>query len=386
MTIRNRTWTNAKGRKKTAWIADIVDANGNRHRKNFKTRSDAMTYAVELRKEIERGRPADQSERVTLEQAIVNFLEYVRLRRDRDEITSKTARTIEQCLSRHVLNPKLGLADLYIDELRPRHIEEFRDQLLASGLKHTSVKKIMGCLKRCLDRAVSREWVVANSAKGVRVTSPRGASAPIDIPTEAEVSAIISAAPASLKLPIAVAATTGVRASELWGLRWGDLDLDARKISIQRRVLDNGDVGPPKSKAGRRSIPISQAIADALHLWRSKSEHPENADYVFSNRKGGSTNHLNTTRRHWKPLLKRLSLTCRWHDLRHFAISTWLEEGIPPRAVMSYAGHSTIAVTFDVYGHLLRSADHSAAFDAVSDKLDLDDTHGPDDSHDPDDT
>ena len=59
----------------------------------------------------------------------------------------------------------------------------------------------------------------------------------------------------------------------------------------------------------------------------------------------------------------------RWHDLRHFAVSLWIEQGFPPRAIMEFAGHSSIQLTFDLYGHLLPSPDHQQGMAEIEAKL-----------------
>jgi integrase len=59
----------------------------------------------------------------------------------------------------------------------------------------------------------------------------------------------------------------------------------------------------------------------------------------------------------------------RWHALRHYAISTWIEAGLAPKVVQKYAGHSTLAVTMDRYTHVFKSADHHTAMDQVAEAM-----------------
>jgi integrase len=58
-----------------------------------------------------------------------------------------------------------------------------------------------------------------------------------------------------------------------------------------------------------------------------------------------------------------------WHSLRHFAISTWIEAGMAPKTVQTFAGHSSLQVTMDRYGHLFRSDDHKLAMDGIAGEL-----------------
>jgi integrase len=58
-----------------------------------------------------------------------------------------------------------------------------------------------------------------------------------------------------------------------------------------------------------------------------------------------------------------------WHALRHFAISTWIEVGLAPKTVQTFAGHSSLAITMDRYGHLFSSDNHKAAMDSIAGEL-----------------
>ena len=58
-----------------------------------------------------------------------------------------------------------------------------------------------------------------------------------------------------------------------------------------------------------------------------------------------------------------------WHSLRHFAISTWIEVGLSPQIIQTFAGHSSLQVTMDRYGHLFKSEDHRKAMNEIADEL-----------------
>jgi integrase len=58
-----------------------------------------------------------------------------------------------------------------------------------------------------------------------------------------------------------------------------------------------------------------------------------------------------------------------WHALRHFAISCWIDAGLPPKTVQTFAGHSSLQVTMDRYGHLFRSDRHASAMDAIASEI-----------------
>ncbi|HUG62609.1 MAG TPA: tyrosine-type recombinase/integrase, partial [Methylomirabilota bacterium] len=90
-------------------------------------------------------------------------------------------------------------------------------------------------------------------------------------------------------------------------------------------------------------------------------------DLVFPNRKGNYEGHDNLMKRGFLPACRRAGVRgVTWHSLRHFAISCWIEAGLQPKAVQVFAGHSSLQVTMDRYGHLFPSEDHRRAMDAIA--------------------
>jgi integrase len=104
-------------------------------------------------------------------------------------------------------------------------------------------------------------------------------------------------------------------------------------------------------------------------------------DLVFPNRRGWYTGHDKMIKRKFLPLFDRLAerhkrdptrhpkppARFNWHGLRHFAVSCWIEAGLSPKTVQTFAGHSSLQVTMDRYGHLFKSDDHKKAMDAIAD-------------------
>lgn len=373
MHVRKRVWNTKSGRRRVGWEADAQTAEGDRVRRLFHTKRESQDFLSNIKPTKSEVSASGGGETVTLEQAVDDYLLFNHRRISTGEVSAKTTRTYERYLTNHVLAPEHGLAGQPVAWIRRRHVEDLRDALLAKGLSHATVRKVLGSLKRVFDRAMSRDWVESNCVQGVPVTTPRGRGEPHEIPSERDIELLVSKAPTSIRLPLVLTVTTGLRASELWGLKWRDLDLKRGRLQVRQRVLDNGEEGPPKSRAGRRTIPLLADVVKDLEKWHRRTRFPSDDDYVFPNRKGGPTNHLNVSRRIWRPLTEAVGVKCRWHDLRHFAVSSWLEAGVPARAVMAYAGHSTIAVTFDTYGHLLDGADHRDRFEAATSGLKLDD-------------
>ena len=92
-------------------------------------------------------------------------------------------------------------------------------------------------------------------------------------------------------------------------------------------------------------------------------------DLVFPNRFGQVRTHTTVLKRHFKPLCARLGIEMRWHDLRHFAVSLWIEQGFSIKEVMTFAGHRSIQMTMERYGHLFPSPDHQRGMAEIEARL-----------------
>ena len=144
-----------------------------------------------------------------------------------------------------------------------------------------------------------------------------------------------------------------------------------------------GEEGPPKSVAGVRTIPLSGHVVTALKQWRLRSKFSKPEDLVFPNQNGTHTCHDNIIKRQFNKIFTDLKEAhekdpdfapeppnrFNWHGLRHFAVSTWIEAGLTPKTAQTFAGHSSLQVTMDRYGHLFKSDNHKRAMDEIGEGL-----------------
>src|SRR5262249_45908022 len=108
----------------------------------------------------------------------------------------------------------------------------------------------------------------------------------------------------------------------------------------------------------------SDQLIAALKAWRLRSKFSKPTDLVFPNKQGRHIGHDNLVKRKFLPLLDGLRFN--WHALRHFAISTWIEAGMTPKTVQTFAGHASLQITMDRYGHLFPSDSHKQAMDQIA--------------------
>ena len=275
-------------------------------------------------------------------------------------------------INNHILNPEHDIGSRKLSQFTARSVGDFRDHLRASSVSVPTARKILATLYSILQHAISEDWMATNSAQGIRVIGPRGeGSKKIIPPSKAAMRALIEAADDNLRLMLIFAASTGTRAGEQWAARWSDLDFDHDELNISRRVDVYGDEGAPKSTAGIRAVPLSGQLISMLKAWKLKSKFSKPDDLIFPNRSGHYLGHDNMVKRKFLPLFDLLPLVERfnWHGLRHFAVSCWIERRMAPKTVQTFAGHASLQVTMDRYGHLFPSDDHRKAMDQIAEGL-----------------
>lgn len=140
---------------------------------------------------------------------------------------------------------------------------------------------------------------------------------------------------------------TGMRTSEIDGLKWDCINFDRREISI-RGALVNGEMGPTKTLGSQRDIAMSQLVYDALQ--EQKASTFGKSEFVFCNSQGNPMEYRNVNRRVWKPTLALLGLKHRRaYQTRHTAATLWLAAGENPEWIARQMGHSSTEMLFRVY-------------------------------------
>ncbi|MGH3848358.1 MAG: tyrosine-type recombinase/integrase, partial [Pseudonocardiaceae bacterium] len=160
----------------------------------------------------------------------------------------------------------------------------------------------------------------------------------------------------------------GPRIGELAALRWYDVDLLHRTISITRKVIEVTGLGllegSTKTKAGRRTVTIPRLVAEELD--RHRSQFPSDG-LVFTSPSGTQVRANNLRRRAWAAAVQLAGLepAPTFHDMRHTAVSLWIAAGASDLEVAKWAGHRSASFTKDRYAHLF--PEHGAA---LADRLD----------------
>ena len=380
--VRKRTWKNKFGEAKSAWLVDYPDSHGGRRRKHFLSKKAADAFRVHVEGQMQAGTYRSDADRMTVKEVCESFLEHCVGRNQRDErMTRKMLVVYRGHVSNHILHSDHGFGSRKLSHLTARSVGEFRDRLRGAGVTVPTTRKILATLHSALAYAISQDWVATNAAHGTRVIGPRDeGSKKIVPPSKTDMGAILSGADEDFRINLIFAASTGVRAGEQWAIRWGDVDLEKGQLHIGRRVDAYREEGAPKSAAGVRTVPISRQLTATLKAWKIKSKFKAPDDLIFPNDEGNHINHDNLVKRRFGPLFDSLEVAHRadpmrspppprrfnWHALRHFAISSWIEAGCAPKTVQTFAGHASLQVTMDRYGHLFPHEDHKKAMDQIA--------------------
>ena len=368
--VRKRTWAASSGEPKTAWVVDYADNHGARQRKHFPNKKAADAFRISIEGQMQAGTYRAAADKITVKNACESFLEYCEGRNQRDErMTRKMLTVYRGHINNHILNPKHGIGSRKLSQFTARSVSDFRDRIRTSGVSVPTTRKILATLHSVLQHAISEDWIATNAAQGVKIIGSRGeGSKKIVPPSKDAMRALVDAAGEELRLMLLFAASTGARAGEQWATRWHDLSLDKGELHISRRVDVYGDEGAPKSTAGVRTVPLSGQLVAMLKAWKLRSRFSKSGDLIFPNREGHHLGHDNMIKRQFLPLFDLLPTIERfnWHGLRHFAVSCWIEAGLAPKTVQTFAGHASLQVTMDRYGHLFSSDDHRNAMDQIA--------------------
>jgi len=269
-------------------------------------------------------------------------------------------------LERYVL-PRFG--PLELGEIDHMMVRAWVAELSASGLAPSTTTKAAQLLSKIMRAAVQAGYLAKSPCDGVRL--PRIERVEMRFLEPGEVMALADAMDPRYRAAVLLAAYGGLRAGELFGLRAKRVDPLRRTVTIAETVVDVGGhpyFGPPKTRAGRRTVPLPRVAADPLaeHL-RTYDRQPD--DLVFTAPEGGPVQ-LNVWRqRFWAPAVRDAGLAhLRPHDLRHTAVALWMAAGANPKEVAARAGHTSVSFALDRYGHLLPGSEQrlNDALDALA--------------------
>jgi integrase len=400
MSVRIRSWHSPAGELKNAWVVDYFDQHGRRHLKTFARKRDADSFHAQVTIDVRAGTHTADSTSISIAQAGEFWLQD----RTAAGLEPTTLVAYEIYVTRHI-TPRIGTIKL--SQLTVPGARAFEDQLKAD-CSPVHVRAIMRALGAILDDAQERGLVAQNVVRSLRRRRHKGRDQRhdrrrkgklkigVNIPAPEEIKAIVAAlANFPRWRPLLLTAIfTGLRPSELRGLRWVDVDLKRGELHVRQRADALNKIGPPKSEAGERTVPLPPMLVNVLREWKLACPHSE-LGLAFPTERGKVLTRKSIAENGWqaaqiaagvtRPVLDSHDRPKRdqhgkpivaakypgLHALRHFYASWCINRKVdgglelPLKVVQARLGHATITMTADRYGHLFPRTDDGAELAAA---------------------
>lgn len=335
----------ANGRYKVRWRIG-----GQARSKTFDTRAQADAFRVQIEGDLLTGK-AVADNKVTVNAWAQSWMP------NRQGLREATRVRNHSLYNNHIM-PALG--DTYLTDLTTPQIQAFVSSLTTKHasrtkagkppkfLAPTTIREVYQELNKCLTAAVQAKYLRDNPCHGISL--PKVEHQEMHFLTHAQVKALAEAADGRFRALIYLLAYGGLRIGEAAALLPEDFTGTLVQVSktaseVQGQILTNA----PKTKAGRRTVPLPQYVCDVLiqHV----KDYP--GDYLFTGRDGGQTRANVFRARQFTAAKKAIGKPeLRIHDLRHTAVSLWISQGVDLLRIKKWAGHTSATFTLDRYGHL----------------------------------
>jgi len=388
VSVRKRSWKSPNGEMKEAWVVDSRDQHGHRHLKTFERKRDADAYHAMVAVSVRAGTHTAESRSITVAEAGKLWLE--------SAINAGLERSTTEQYSVHLklhIVPLIGAVKLA--QLTVPMVRQFEDRLAAAGRSSVMIRKVLRSLGAILAEAQERGLVAQNVVRslgsGRRRTSGQARTdkrqrgklkVGVDIPSPDEIRAIIAHLDGRHRALLLTAIFTGLRSSELRGLRWTDIDLKRGVLQVRQRADRYHQIGRPKSAAGERTVPLPPLLVNTLREWKMACPRNE-LDLAFPSLHGRTLDPSVIIANSLHPAqiaagivdAKGRAKYGGLHSLRHFYASWCINRRVdgglelPLKVVQARLGHSSIQMTADRYGHLFPSADDGAELAAAEKAL-----------------
>jgi integrase len=347
----------------TLYVGEVEDKDGRTKRRYLSrtvkgTKRDAELVLAELLKAREMGDTTVDA-KTRLSDFAATWLDTLTTNAT---VRPRTAADYRSILNRYVL-PTLGR--YRIGRLQPTHLRRLYGELRERGLAARTVRQAHEVVRNLLNAAVRDGIIARNPATlAANVLPKEERREPTTIERDKLV-AFLDAAETAAEGPLwTVLLLTGLRPSEALALRWSDIDLEGRRLRVQRVLVERAGVAhafaPPKSQTSRRTVPLAARVVAALRAQRKAQatarlfagEKWKDQGLVFTNTTGGPLRQSNLRPKFVKLLDAAGLPRIRPYDLRHSCATLLLEDGEDIAVVSAMLGHSSLALTAKHYAHV----------------------------------
>jgi len=336
------------------------------------SKKDAERKLRSLLSHVDKGTHVDRN-RLTLGDWCETWIRTYKLEKAR-----KTRERYAELLRLHVI-PKLG--SLKLQNVTGDDIQNAYAELLTSGgrrgqgLAARTVLHVHRLLSQVLAMAAKKRHVPRNAAEDVEAPEPKPTE--IQVLDKAQLTMLLTGLQGRALYPlVALAAGTGMRRGELLALRWSDVNLLGQELSVKRSVEDTAAGGlrfkAPKSTAGTRDISLSANLVEVLvqhrkHLTRDANKcgvklPDDSLVFPTSVFDPMTPRHPRAVTKEFGRWVRKMNLPkIGLHCLRHTHATLLLDQKLNPKVVSKRLGHSTVAITLEIYAHVTDEANREAA-------------------------
>ncbi len=328
-------------------------------RKTFTHRGDAQSWAAEVKRGVDLGTLRAPTKR-TLGEAAAAWLagaEAGTIRnRSGNDYKPATLRGYRQALEDHVL-PALG--GRRMNAITTSDLQALVDRWSAEDQSPSTIRNSIKPLQALYRRARAREGLAVNPTRDLELPAPNPKEVEIVAPDVA--AQLLDVLPAGDRALWATALYAGLRYGELRALRWSGVDLAGGSIRVTESWDPKAGAIAPKTKNSQRTTPLPGLLRDCLMEARMAAGEPCADALVFGDATGKPFQAVTIYRRADRAWEAQSLGHLRLHQARHTYASFMIAAGVNAKALSAFMGHSSIKVTFDLYGHLMPGTEAEAA-------------------------
>src|ERR1700680_4795121 len=246
-----------------------------------------------------------------------------------------------------------------LSEVRTIHVESW---LRTLPLAKSSCAKIRNLMSVLFNHACRYELFDRNPIYLVRQSAKRRRPPTVLVPSE--IKALVDHLDIRERTLVLLAASTGLRQSEMFGLKWSDIDFAQRNMYVTRSIV-YGVVGSCKTESSQRPVPIHPILTEALLLWKGPARCTQPSDWVFASKRYSGRRPIwgqAILRKYIRPVAERVGIEKRfgWHTFRHTYSTLLRSVGTEFKVMQELLRHSTLRSTLDVYTQAVTPAKHAA--------------------------
>ena len=307
--------------------------------REYPRRRDAEKAVLVLRSTINSGVRSPQ----TVNELVAHYRRY-ELTLERKAFATVEAH--ESYLTLHIL-PKWG--EHKLSEVKTVAVEMWLDKMPFAPATKTKIRNIMSAV---YSHGIRHEWITFNPISKVRCSAKRLREPDVLAPSEFK--ALLKELPLRERTAVMLAAATGLRRSEMFALRWSDVNFLTKEVSVTRSCVRNR-FGNTKTPASRKPVPLHESVCEVLAEWRKASDYNGDDDFLFPSIRMNGTQPVfpdMVLQKIVRPALERAGIKGKvigWHSFRHSLATNLRSLGVDVKVAQELLRHANSRTTMDLY-------------------------------------